>query len=93
MWGPFHNKSGVIVNSENVWANDYVQNCVTKKPIFVSERVIFLTKFGNTAFQCLFPQIIRIWELFFQSVGSYFFVNFNNYNGKSFFCLEETSFF
>ena len=24
MWGPFHNKSGVIVNWENVWTNSYV---------------------------------------------------------------------
>ena len=25
MWEPFHNKSGVIVSSENVWTNNNVQ--------------------------------------------------------------------
>ena len=25
MWGPFHNRSGVIVTWENVWMNRYVQ--------------------------------------------------------------------
>ena len=25
MWGPFHNRSGAIVNWENVWTNSYVK--------------------------------------------------------------------
>ena len=25
MWGPFHNKSGAIVNWENVWRNNFVK--------------------------------------------------------------------
>ena len=40
MWGPFHNRSGVIVSWENVWTNSYVQihSLVTKQPIFVTKR-------------------------------------------------------
>ena len=41
---------------------------------FLWHAVILFTKFEqyNTAFQSLFSEIIRIWELFFRSVGSYF---------------------
>ena len=27
MWGPFHNKAGVIVSGKNVWTNKYVKMC------------------------------------------------------------------
>ena len=45
---------------------------------FLLYLVIFLTKFEqhNTAFQSSFSEIIRIWELLFRLVGSYFFFTF-----------------
>ena len=55
MQGPFHNKSGVIVNWENVWMNNYVK-CTKpcqKQPIFVSKQKLkrkrpkFLIAFGD----------------------------------------------
>ena len=91
MWGPFHNRSDVIVNWEDVWTNGYVKCtksckkttyfCLKKKlnrkgnvRNFCLHWVIFFTKFEqyNTVFQSLFLEIIRIWELFFRSVRSYF---------------------
>ena len=38
MWGPFHNRSGVIVSWENVWVNSYMQmyKSLKKQPIIVS---------------------------------------------------------
>ena len=40
MWGPFHNRSGVIINWENVWTNSYVEctKSCKKQPIFVSNQ-------------------------------------------------------
>ena len=62
---------------------------------FLLHLVIFCSKFDlyNMAFQCLFSQIIRIWELFFWPVGGYFSCKFYAYNRKPFFLLKETNFF
>ena len=63
--------------------------------IFLLYSVIFFTKFEqyNMAFQSLFSKIIRIWELFFRSVGSFFSFKLFTYNEKLLFHLVETNFF
>ena len=84
-WGPFHNKSGVIVSWENVRTNKDVQMykilqqknlflCQKKTPSKRKRPKLFFAKFDlyNMDFQSLFSQISKIWELFFWSVGNYF---------------------
>ena len=76
---PMHNKSGIIANWENVWTNNYVLLYKTyfclktrlHRKVWLHS-VIFFTKFHlhSTAFQILFSQIIRMWELFFRSARS-----------------------
>ena len=42
MWGPFHNRSGVIVSCMEECMEEYlcanIQSLVTKQPIFVTKR-------------------------------------------------------
>ena len=101
----FQVKPRVIVSWGNVWTNSYVQifKVFKESNLILSENVrnvwlhsvIFFTKFDlhNTGFQSLFSQI-NSWELFPWSGRSYFSCKLlYAFNGKPFFCLDETSFF
>ena len=63
------------------------------------KRSKFLTALGdfesqyNTAFQSLFSEIIRTWELSFGRLEVTFLANFYTYNEKPLFHLVKTSFF